>query len=126
MNPDDLTRLWDMLEYSRAAARIVTGRTFDDYMREEMVRFSVERVVQVVGEAAWKLSKEFKSSDPETPWGLIEGQRHRLVHDYPIIEPERIWNVATIHIPVLIPQIEQILAQHPPRSHPPHREPGRG
>ena len=37
---------------------------------------------------------------------------------YPIIEPEKIWNVATIHIPVLIPQIELILAKHPPRPSP--------
>jgi uncharacterized protein with HEPN domain len=63
-----------------------------------------------VGEAAWKLSDGFKQTHVSIPWPLISSMRHRLVHDYGRTDETIIFKVATVHLPLLIQQIRDILA----------------
>ena len=66
--------------------------------------------IQIIGEATYKLTKEFKETHPEVPWALMEKMRHILVHDYYKILPEALWDVITSDIPTLKPMIEKILS----------------
>ena len=61
--------------------------------------------VQIIGEAVYKLSKEFKQQHPQTPWAVIEKMRHILVHDYFRINFEVLWDVVTKDIPLLKSQV---------------------
>lgn len=72
------------------------------------------RYMQIIGEAAWRLSDTFKSAHPQVPWPRIAAMRHVLVHDYFRVDLNQVWNVATVHIPKLKPQIEAIIASLPP------------
>lgn len=70
-------------------------------------------VIQIVGEAAIKISDDFKSTHPQIPWTAIKGMRHRFVHDYTRIDLPTVWRVVETHIPELIRLIEPLV---PPAS----------
>lgn len=57
--------------------------------------------LQCIGENAYKLSREFVSSNPEIDWESIEGLRHVLVHDYYTVNLEMVWNITVKDLPVL-------------------------
>ena len=63
--------------------------------------------VEIIGEAAYMLSKEFKSSHDDVNWRGIEGMRHVLVHGYYRIEPSRLWKVVENEISELEPTIRR-------------------
>ncbi len=116
MPPDhhDAALLLDMLEHARRAATYTTGLTLDDYLQDSMLRDAVERVIQITGEAASKVSRDFRDAHPDIPWRPIIAQRHILVHEYGDIHHDKIWRVATVHIPELIRLIEPLIPPPPP------------
>jgi uncharacterized protein with HEPN domain len=118
MRPEerDAALLWDMLVHARRAQRFVAGRTLDNYRSDQLLRSAVERVVQVIGEAASKVSQSFRAANPGVPWQPIIKQRHILVHEYGVIDDEKIWRVATLHVPALIGMLESLIP--PPPANP--------
>jgi uncharacterized protein with HEPN domain len=105
--------LADMLRFAREASEFVSGRTWDEFLSDLLFRRAVERSVSLVGEAAKKVSTEFEEAHPEIPWNRIIVQRHRIVHEYDLIDESIIWSVATVHVPVLIEQLERLLPPPP-------------
>ena len=67
--------------------------------------------VQIIGEAVYKMTKEYKQSHPNTAWAVIEKMRHILVHDYFRINFEVLWDVVTKDIPMLKQQVEGYLSE---------------
>lgn len=67
--------------------------------------------IQIVGEAVYKLTKEFKDEHPQTPWRFIEKMRHILVHDYFAVDVEIMWLFIEDDIPVLKQQIQAYIAE---------------
>ena len=106
----DLSRL----EHILTAIDCVEEYTKD--INEEQLKDDKLRVhatiynVQIIGEAVYKLTKEFKDQHTETPWAVIEKRRHILVHDYYKINFEVLWDVVTKDIPLLKQQIESYLS----------------
>lgn len=115
---NDQVYLWDMRLYAARARAYVQGRSFDEYQENEMLRMAVERCVMTVGEAAFKVSKQFKDEHPDIPWVKIIAQRHRLVHDYGNIANDRIWEVASVHAAELIELLDQVISPPPPDLEP--------
>jgi len=111
MLPDtrDAGYLLDMLQHARGVVRAVEGRTFDEYAADEDLRLAVERRVEIIGEAARRVSEVFREAHPEIPWRKIVAQRNVLVHEYGEIEDEIMWDVATVSIPELLRQIEPLV-----------------
>jgi uncharacterized protein with HEPN domain len=110
---DDSAYLWDMLEAATTVMEFSGGRTYDDYLQDQMLRAAVERMIEIIGEAARNVSDAFKAAHPEVPWRIIIAQRNVLAHDYGDISHERIWRVVTTHVPTLIAQLKLIT---PPRA----------
>lgn len=84
----------------------------NDLMRlkeNPIVFFGFVKNVEIIGEAAYKLSKEFKETHCDLPWKNIEGMRHVLVHGYYEISPEKMWHVVETSIPEMRPLIEAYL-----------------
>lgn len=102
-----------MLEAAQAVQRFVAHRTYDDYLGDELLRSAVERQLEIIGEAARRVSDGLRNSHPEIPWAGIMAQRHVLAHEYGAIDPHRIWQVAAVRVPQLIAQLE-VLAPSPP------------
>ena len=67
--------------------------------------------VQIIGEAVYKLTNEYKSSHSETPWRMIEKMRHILVHDYFAVDVDIMWLVIEDDIPVLKQQVEKYIKE---------------
>jgi uncharacterized protein with HEPN domain len=110
-----------MLAAAKAVRSFVAGRTFEQYEGDLFFRSAVERQVEIVGEAARGLSDEFKAAHPHIPWRPIMAQRHRLAHEYGEIDDQLIWAVASVHIPVLIEQIEPLVPPIPPTDPSPQK-----
>jgi uncharacterized protein with HEPN domain len=105
--------LWDMLTATRAVETFVQGRTVADYLADLMLRSAVERQIEIIGQPARHVSAEFRSAHAEIPWQPLQAQRHVLAHDYGEIKHERIWRVATVHIPELTRQLEPLMPPPP-------------
>jgi len=115
MYPDnqDVSFLWDMLNASRTVCEFVSGKTFEDYLNNRLLRSAVERQIEIIGEAARNVSQSFQDCHPEIPWQRIIAQRHVLAHEYGEIKHERIWALVTVHILRLIELLHPIVPPPP-------------
>ena len=106
----DKGRLLDIIEYSDNVTMLIEGYDLQKLVAEKRTYYSVVKNVEVVGEAAYMLTKAFKRTHPEVPWKFIQGMRHFLVHDYATIDDKELYNTAINDIPVLRQQVAQYLA----------------
>jgi len=102
-----------MMDSARAVAQMVSGMTFEAYAGDRRTRRAIEREVEIIGEAARKVSRAFQEAHPEVPWRRIVAQRHKLAHEYGEIEDEILWRVATVHIPELVALLEPLMPPSP-------------
>lgn len=111
MRPDerDPAYLWDMKEAARGVAENVKGLTFEQYEKDDNLRLAIERRIEIIGEAAGRVSESMKNAHPEIPWRKVIAQRNVLVHDYAEIDDMLVWRVAIEHIPELLEALEAML-----------------
>ena len=111
MRPEerDKAHLWDMLDAALAVEEFIRGKTYHDYLTNRMLRGAVERNVEIVGEAARRVSEATRQAHPEIPWRAIVGQRNVLAHEYDEILHEAIWGIATGRITELIAMLRTIM-----------------
>lgn len=76
---------------------------------DRVLFYGLSKMVEIIGEAAYMTTKEFKLSHTQLPWRQIEGMRHILVHGYFSISSEVLWDVIQNDIPSLIPILENYL-----------------
>ena len=106
--------LLDMLLAARKVLAFTKGVAFERFQQDELMQNGILRLIQIVGEAARKISPEFKQSHPEIPWHEIVGMRHLLVHEYFRIIPEKIWEVVERDLPKLVSLIEPLVPPDAP------------
>lgn len=83
---------------------------------DRLRRLALERIPEIIGEAAGKVSPEVKAAHPAIPWRPMTRHRNVLAHEYGDIDHTRLWNVARKDIPLLIDQLEAILPPPPTDS----------
>ncbi len=120
MRPDarDAGYLLDMLQHARGVVRAVQGRTLDKYTADEDLRLSIERRIEIIGEAAGRVSQAFKKTHPMIPWRKIVAQRNVLAHEYGEIQDEIMWRVSTVSVPELIALLEPLVPPPPEEEGP--------
>jgi uncharacterized protein with HEPN domain len=111
MRPEsrDPAYLWNMVDAARTAQEIAGETSYEAFLADRVRRLAMERAIEIIGEAAQRVSETLKQAHPEIPWSSIVGQRNVIVHQYTRIDYVRIWEVATTHAPELIRQIEPLL-----------------
>ena len=72
----DKGRLEDILEYSGNVTALIEGQSYEAFVNSKSIYYSVMKNVEIVGEAAYMLSKAFKKAHPATPWKVVQGMRH--------------------------------------------------
>lgn len=107
----DKGRLENIIDYSNNVTMLIKGFTLPDFIADKRTYYAVMKNVEIVGEAAYMLSKAFKTAHPETPWKIVQGMRHALVHDYANIEIKELYNTAVNDIPALRRQVERYLKE---------------
>jgi uncharacterized protein with HEPN domain len=82
MSRRDLVYVGHMLDMARKAVTKIRGLSREPYDADENLRLALIHLIQVIGEAARQVSREFTDAHPEVPWANILGMRHKVVHDY--------------------------------------------
>jgi len=98
-----------MLDAARLAVETTERFTLDDILPDEIRVLGLEKCVEIVGEAAYRISRNYKDDHPAIPWQIIVRLRNHLVHDYAAIDFELIWRNIREDFPALISDLEQIL-----------------
>jgi uncharacterized protein with HEPN domain len=106
---DDRQRLLDILEaIDRIQRRAGTAR--DAFYADELMQVRVIHRVQIIGEAAARISEALRGAHAEVPWAAITAMRNVLVHDYFGIDKDEVWTTVTRDLPELKRKVEAILA----------------
>ena len=105
----DFGRLQDIIQAANNIASFTDGFTQEDLAKDKLRYFAVVKNVEIIGEAAYMLSLEFKEHNRIIPWNDIIRMRHVLVHGYATILPELLWHTALIDVPILKKQLEGII-----------------
>ncbi|MCD8386795.1 MAG: DUF86 domain-containing protein [Bacteroidales bacterium] len=85
--------------------------TRDEILSDPITFFGFSRGLEIIGEAVYMITKEFREEHPEVPWRDWEKFRHVMVHGYYKVNPEIVWEVLEKDIPVLLPRIQSLLQQ---------------
>ncbi len=108
-NTKDAAYLWDIREAAREIQDFVKDISITQFLKDRKAQRAVERNLEILGEAARKLSLNFQEDNPDIPWRMMVAQRNVLAHEYGEIKQDRIWRVATDQIPDLIGKISKLI-----------------
>ena len=106
----DKGRIEDIIKYSENIRKMIDGVSYETFQNDILIYYAVMKNVEIVGEAAYMLSAEFKEAHPQTPWKIVQGMRHYLVHGYANIDVHELYSTAVNDIPILKQQAEAYLA----------------
>ncbi len=108
MRDEDRVRLLHMIEAAESVVQFVSGRERSDLDQDKMLLFAVIRAIEVIGEAASRITEETRAAHGTIPWKAIIGMRNRLIHAYFDINTRTVWETATVEIPAILPQLRAI------------------
>ena len=108
MSRDD-TYLVDMLESSKIALDYVLGKSWDDFYENIQCQDAVVRRIEIIGEAARRLSQETRDNHPQIPWREITSMRNLVIHEYDVVDIGQVWDTVQNKIPPLIEELKKIV-----------------
>lgn len=111
--PSDRERLQHMLDAATDVRSFITGRVRRDLDTDIMLRRATVNALQVIGEAAARVSEQGRARVPTLPWGQIVATRNILVHVYWGIDADQVWNMAEQDVPVMIAALEAAFVNWP-------------
>ena len=106
LNDRDKSYIYDILKYSQEVIDILKDENHTSFVNNRIKRLAIERLIQIIGEAANHLSIDFIQKNQDIPWSKIIGLRNKIVHDYGEILTDRIWLIASESIPDLMDQVK--------------------
>ena len=104
----DRGRLEHILDAIEKAFEFTENVSFDEFKTNALLRYAVVKSVEIVGEASYKLTKEFREQHSEIEWREIISMRHILVHGYYQTKDNIIWDTVKIYFPPLKEQIQKL------------------
>lgn len=111
MRRDDEIRLRHMLDAAREAVAFASGRSRADLSVDRMFALAVVKDIEILGEAATRVSGETRSQHAQLPWQDIAGMRNRLIHAYFDINLDIVWSTLRDDLPGVISVLEKILSE---------------
>jgi len=106
---DDRVYLKHIRDSLLEVRQFIEGESYESFLENRMMQNAVMRSFEVVGEAARRVSPEFREAHPELPWRLMGDFRNKLIHDYFGLDLDIIWTTATEDAPRLLVQIEGLI-----------------
>jgi uncharacterized protein with HEPN domain len=100
-----------LLSHAREAVELLgkTGR--EELGRDRVMQLALTRLMEIVGEAANRVSQEIRQKTPEIPWPQIIGMRNRLIHGYDVIDCDLLWDTVTNDLPPLITALKTVIEE---------------
>jgi uncharacterized protein with HEPN domain len=112
--PRDRQYLQDILNAGRLALEYVSGKSREEFMGDVQCQDAVIRRLEVLGEAARRVSPEFSETRPELPWSKMVSMRNFLIHEYDDVDFAIVWETVKNDLPPLIAALEEILSEPAP------------
>ena len=105
----DKGRLEHMLAAINNVEEFTQGISHDDFIKSKVLFFAVVKNIEIIGEATYMLTKEFRDAHNSIPWRVIEKMRHVLVHGYYTISPDKVWETVQADLPILKKQLVALM-----------------
>ena len=83
----------------------------EEFVESKILFYAVVKNIEIIGEASYMLTKEFKISHNNIPWQIMEKMRHVLVHGYYTISPKKVWETVQEDLPILKKQLTDLLKE---------------
>jgi len=106
----DQEYLTDILGEIEKVAAFIEGMTPSHFNADEKTVYAVIRAIEVIGEAAKKISDNVRQKQPSIPWREISGMRDKLIHDYSGVDLAVVWKTATEDLPEIEPLLQKMLS----------------
>jgi uncharacterized protein with HEPN domain len=108
MKQEDRIRIQHIIDASNEVMHFTENVSKEEFFKNRMMILSVIKEIEIIGEAASKLSEVVKINNPDIPWRDIIGMRNRLIHGYFDVNVELVWNTVKYNIPYLLSLIQKI------------------
>lgn len=113
MNKRDRSLLEDMASFAADAVDLLGARDAASLLTDKRTQYAVIRAVEVVGEAASRVSAETRAALPDLPWRQAIGMRNVLIHGYHDLDLGAVVKAVREHLPLLVTRLEEILGEDP-------------
>jgi uncharacterized protein with HEPN domain len=98
-----------MLDAANEALEFIHGKNRSDLDTDRMLVLSLVKELEIIGEAANKVSVETRSQSNAIPWQDISGMRNRLIHAYFDVDLDVVWSTVTKDLPSLKAELDRLL-----------------
>ena len=109
MSESDRIRLLHMLDAAKEALAFTSGRERTHLESNRMLALALIKEVEIIGEAATRVSQELADANPQIPWAKAAGMRNRLIHAYFDIDFDILWETVVTAVPALATELERLL-----------------
>jgi uncharacterized protein with HEPN domain len=111
MRPEkrDAAYLWDMLQAAHDAAAVAANLSAKQLQRDRVRMLALERSMELIGEAARRVSRSFREKHAQLPWKEMIGLRNILAHEYGRVDYAQLHATAVKDVPALIAALEKLL-----------------
>jgi uncharacterized protein with HEPN domain len=110
---EDTIGLRHMLDHAREAATLVQNMTRDDLHANRVLSLALIRLLEIVGEAATRISEDLRARHPQIAWRQIISLRNRLIHGYDAVDLDILWQILHEDIPPLITDLARLVSPEP-------------
>lgn len=107
--PDDLLLIGHMVDMARTAQQLIAGARRETLDTDVKLQLALVRALQVIGEAAWRVTDPLKDKYPALPWRQIAAFRHRAVHEYFAVDYDIVWRIASRELQPLIDYLSPLV-----------------
>ena len=112
-NNRDVASVWDMTQAIQRIQSFSSGLTFDEYLSNILVISAVERQFEILGEAARRITDDFRQAHPAIDWQRIIGLRNIVAHRYEEVRQDILWAIIYSELAPLLAQLEALLPPLP-------------
>lgn len=105
----DFIRIEHMINAIEEISIFIKGKSQEVFEKDRILVLAVIKEIEIIGEAASKISEEFKREYSHIPWDMIISTRHRLIHGYFDIDESIIWDTFNYDIVPLKEELEKII-----------------
>jgi uncharacterized protein with HEPN domain len=112
----DPAYLWDILHAGQSMQKHLARTTLEQFLADELKCLAVERLFEIMGEAARRISEDFKQAHQEIPWADLIALRHVVAHEYDNIDYDEIWAIAAVDVPKLLNALRPLVPAAPPNK----------
>jgi Uncharacterized conserved protein len=102
-----------MIDAAEEAQGFASGRTVEDIRNDRALALVLVKCLEMMGEAAFKVSRNYRDTHPDVPWTHLIQLRNHLVHEYHDIDVERVWSTLQSELPSILTDLRRLIAHFP-------------